>query len=65
MPIISRDQFEGEAEKFLTRYCPEALDKPMRVPIETIASDMKLQVIEDVPLSDDLNNTMIPAMLEP
>ncbi len=26
----------------------------MRVPIETIASDMKLQVIEDVPLSDDL-----------
>ena len=54
VPIISRDQFEGEAEKFLTRYCPETLDKPMRVPIETIASDMKLQVIEDVPLSDDL-----------
>lgn len=54
VPIISRDQFEDEAEKFLTRYCPEALDKPMRVPIETIASDMKLQVIEDVPLSDDL-----------
>lgn len=54
VPIISRDQFEDEAEKFLTRYCPEALDKPMRVPSETIASDMKLQVIEDVPLSDDL-----------
>ena len=54
VPIISRDQFEYEAEKFLTRYCQEALDKPMRVPIETIASDMKLQVIEDVPLSDDL-----------
>lgn len=54
VPIISREQFEDEAEKFLTRYCPEALEKPMRVPIETIASDMKLQVIEDVPLSDDL-----------
>ena len=54
VPIISRDQFEDEAEKFLTRYCPAELDKPMRVPIETIASDMKLQVIEDVPLSDDL-----------
>ena len=54
VPIISRDQFEDEAEKFLTRYCPAALDKPMRIPIETIASDMKLQVIEDVPLSDDL-----------
>ena len=54
VPIISHDQFDDEAEKFLTRYCPEALDQPMRVPIETIASDMKLQVIEDVPLSDDL-----------
>ena len=54
VPIISRDQFEDEAEKFLTRYCPDALDKPMRIPIETIASDMKLHVIEDVPLSDDL-----------
>ena len=32
---------------------PEALDKPIRVPIETVASDMKLQVIEDIPLSDD------------
>ena len=47
VPIISREQFEDEAEKFLTRYCPEALDKPMRVPIETIASDMKLHVIEE------------------
>lgn len=54
VPIISREQFEDEAEKFLTRYCPDAMDKPMRVPIETIASDMKLHVIEDVPLSDDL-----------
>lgn len=54
VPIISRDQFEYEAEKFLTRYCPETLDKPIRVPIEKVASDMKLQVIEDIPLSDDL-----------
>ena len=54
VPIISRDQFDDEAEKFLTRYCPKALDSPIRIPIETIASDMKLQVIEDVPLSDDL-----------
>lgn len=54
VPIISRDQFDEEAEKFLTRYCPEALENPIRVPIEKIASDMKLQVIEDVPLSDDL-----------
>ena len=25
VPIISRDQFEKEAERFLERYCPEAL----------------------------------------
>ena len=54
VPLISRDQFEYEAEKFLARYCPETLDKPIRVPIEKVASDMKLQVIEDIPLSDDL-----------
>lgn len=54
VPIISLDQFEYEAEKFLTRYCPETLAKPIRVPIEKVASDMKLQVIEDIPLSDDL-----------
>lgn len=29
--IISRDQFDDEAEKSLTRYCPEALDELMRV----------------------------------
>lgn len=54
VPIISRDQFDEEAEKFLTRYCPEALENPIRVPIEKIAGDMRLQVIEDIPLSDAL-----------
>lgn len=29
--IISRDQFDDEAEKSLTRYCPEALDELMKV----------------------------------
>lgn len=54
VPIISREQFEDEAEKFLIRYCPEALDKPIRVPIEKVANDMGLQVVEDIPLSDEL-----------
>lgn len=54
VPIIVRDQFEDEAEKFLTRYCPETLEKPTRIPIEAIAGYMKLQIIEDVPLSDEL-----------
>lgn len=54
VPVISRDQFEREAEKFLERYYPEALEKPLRVPIEEIAREMNLKIIEDVPLSDEL-----------
>ncbi len=54
VPIISRDEFESEAEKFLLRYYPNALEHPMRVPIDKIASVMGLNIIEDAPLSDDL-----------
>lgn len=54
VPIISREQFEEEAEKFLRRYYPTALGKPVRVPIDEIATEMKLRVIEDIPLSDEL-----------
>lgn len=54
VPIITREQFESEAEKFLLRYYPAALDKPVTVPIEKIAEDMGLNVIEDTMLSDDL-----------
>ena len=54
VPIISREQFEKEAERFLERYCPEALEKPICLPIDQIAEDMKLKVVEDTPLSDEL-----------
>lgn len=54
VPVISREQFEREAEKFLERYYPAALEKPQRVPIDEIATEMKLKIIEDVPLSDEL-----------
>ncbi len=54
VPIISRDQFEQEAERFLERYCPEALEKPKCLPIDQIAEDMNLSVVEDIPLSDEL-----------
>lgn len=54
VPVISRDQFEHEAEKFLERYYPDALEKTRRIPIEEIAHGMNLRIIEDVPLSDDL-----------
>ena len=54
VPIIFRNQFEEEAEKFLSRYYPEALEKPTRLPIEEIAKEMKLTVVEDITLSDEL-----------
>ena len=55
VPIISRDQFDEEAEKFLLRYCPEALEHPMCVPIHDIAEDlMGLTIIDNIELSDEL-----------
>lgn len=47
VPIINKDEFEAEAERFLERYCPEALEHPMAVPIRQIAEEaMGLRVIE-------------------
>lgn len=54
-PVIPEDQFEYEAEKFLSIYCPEALTEIIKVPIEKVASDMDLQVNEDRPLSGDFS----------
>lgn len=56
VPIISKAQFDDEATAFLTKYCPEALEAPMAVPIADIAkSKMGLTVITDVRLSEDLS----------
>ncbi len=54
VPVISRDQFEHEAEKFLERYYPDSLERLRRVPIEEIAHEMGLRIVEDIPLSDEL-----------
>lgn len=37
VPIIKKGDIDIEATKFLKRYCPEALEKPMPVPVEDIA----------------------------
>ena len=56
VPILSRDDFEKEAEAFLTKYCPEALEKPIMVPIRKIAEqDMHLTIAEDVQLASQLS----------
>lgn len=55
VPIISRDAFEDEATKFLEKYYPLALQKPIAVPIRMIAENMGLSIIEDSLLSSELN----------
>lgn len=37
VPIISKRDIDKEAAKFLKKYCQEALDQPMPVPVEDIA----------------------------
>ena len=37
VPIISKKDMDIEAAKFLEKYCPAALEKPMPIPVEDIA----------------------------
>ena len=55
IPSLYRDeQREAEAERFLRRYFPEALDTPVPVPIRSIMEEqMGLHVITDIRLPDD------------
>lgn len=55
VPIISRKEYESEAEEFLKKYCPEVLTSIMPVPIRNIVQEvMRLKIIDDVPLTKDL-----------
>lgn len=54
-PRIRKEDFDKEAKAFLLKYCPEALQTPMAVPILEIArKKMGLQVIE-CHLSEDFS----------
>jgi len=47
VPRISKAQFDDEATAFLSKYCPEALETPMAVPIKEIAKrKMGLTILE-------------------
>lgn len=41
-PIIPKENFEEEATRFLAQFCPEALVKPMPLPIDKIINKMGL-----------------------
>ena len=54
VPIIYRKDLDKEATAFLEKYCPEALEEPMRVPIEDIAREkLGLNVIQGYRITDD------------
>lgn len=56
VPIIAKDNFEQEAEKFLSKFYPLALEKPVPVPIRQIAErEMKLNIVENTHLSEELS----------
>ena len=55
VPVISKAQYDDEATDFLSQFCPEALEKPMAVPIYEIARNkMGLTVLEHR-LSEDFS----------
>ena len=56
VPVIAKSQFDAVATEFLTEYCPEALVKPLTVPIVDIAKKkMGLKIIAEYRLSEDFS----------
>ena len=55
VPYIKKEDLEQEAEVFLKQYCPEALERPMCVPISAIAESMGLTIIQGRCLTDDFS----------
>lgn len=56
VPIIYRKDLDKEATAFLEKYYPEALEEPMRVPIEDIAKDkLHLNVVQGYRITDDFS----------
>lgn len=51
IPYIYAEELDQHAENFLKRYCPEALEKPMALPIKQIIEAMDLTVFP-APLPD-------------
>ena len=55
VPIIHKVDLEDEATTFLEKYCPEALEKPMAVPIISIAESMGLEIYQGYRITDDFS----------
>lgn len=55
VPILHKRDLEAEATAFLEKFCPQALETPMPVPIREIAEGMGLDVIEGHRITDDFS----------
>lgn len=55
IPFIDVKTLDAEAESFLKEYYPDALDTPVPVPIEEIASKMGLTVLKNYRLTEDFS----------
>lgn len=55
VPRMYKSQFDDKASEILSDFCPEALDHPMAVPIEQIATDKLHLTIKEYSLSEDLS----------
>lgn len=56
VPVIFQSDLDAEAERFLSKYCAEALLEPMELPIEKIAKEkLGLEVLKGHRLTHDFS----------
>lgn len=55
VPRMFKTQFDDKASEILSDFCPEALESPMAVPIEQIATEQLKLTIQEHRLSEDLS----------
>lgn len=55
VPILYKSDLDKEAEVFLSCYYTEALEKPTPVPIDAIAEQMGLEIIQGFRITDDFS----------
>lgn len=53
VPVISTEEMDEYATKFLKEFCPEALEKPMKLPVDKMLSDKGI-VVKYAPLPDNI-----------
>lgn len=53
IPYVYAEDLEKEAEKFLYKYCRQALKEPMPIPLDELMSNMGLELYE-APLPDNI-----------